>query len=113
MTMPKINNDINIVEALRTKTEETDMNQYLKSTLGGYTKGSVLEYLNILRKRHQAMADTFSQNQQALFEEKKSILKDNDALKIGSCRLNPNTKTFPKRCAAMKWSMESFLLPVF
>lgn len=78
--MPEINNETNLVEALRSKAEKTDIKQYLKSTLGGYTKSSVQEYLNVLRKQQQAMADTFSRNQQALFEEKESLKKNNDAL---------------------------------
>lgn len=79
--MPEINRHSNIVEALRSKTEEADMNQYLKSSLGGYTKHSVIEYLNVLRKQNQTTADTFSYNQQALFDEKKSLIRDNETLK--------------------------------
>lgn len=79
--MPELNSEVNIVEALRSKIEESDIKQYLKSTLGGYTKQSVLEYLNTLRKQQQAMAETFFHNQQALFDEKESVRKTNEALK--------------------------------
>ena len=80
--MPELNNEINIVEALRSKIEESDIRQYLKSTLGGFTKSSVLEYLNTLRKQQQSMVETFSHNQQVLFEEKESLKKADDALNL-------------------------------
>ncbi len=80
--MQEMNNENNIVETLRLKTEEADIKQYLRSTLGGYTKNSVMDYLNILRKQQQAMADTFSHNQQVLFEEKENLKKVNEALKL-------------------------------
>jgi len=72
--------DINVVEALRSKTEELDMDQYLKSKMGGYTKQSVLEYLSVLRKQQQTTADTFYQNLQTLHEEKSALQKNNEAL---------------------------------
>lgn len=73
--------DSNIVEMLRVKTEEADMNSYLKSTFsGGYSKKSVLEYLAILRKQQHNMAETFNNNQQAIYEEKQNIKKSYDIL---------------------------------
>lgn len=101
--MPEINSESNIVEALRTKTEETDMNHYLKKTLGGYTKSSVLEYLGILRKQQQSMSDTFSRNQQILFEEKESLKKDNEALKLRLMQIEAENKNFSesRRCSAL------------
>jgi len=78
--MNETGNNINIVEALRKKTEKDDIEQYLKSTIGGYTKNSVIEYLNLLGKQQQEAAETFSRNQQALFEEKECLKKDNDSL---------------------------------
>ena len=79
--MPEINSDASIVEALRSKVEESDIKQYLKSTLGGYSKSSVLDYLNLLRKQQQATQDTFVRNQQQLFDEKENLRKANDTLK--------------------------------
>ena len=79
--MPKIDSEKNIVETLRSKTEELDIKQYLKSTMGGYTKNSVLEYVNMLRRQQQSMAETFSYNQQTLFDEKENLKKANEALK--------------------------------
>lgn len=70
----------NIVDMIRDKTEEFDLNSILKSTFGGYTKQSVHEYLTLLRKQQQTSQETFSRNLQTLFEEKESIKKSNEAL---------------------------------
>lgn len=72
--------EINIVEALRSKAEWLDMDQYLKTKMGGYTKQSVLEYLNVLRKQQQATAETFYQNLQTLHNEKEELRKINESL---------------------------------
>ena len=79
--MPNIDSETNIVEALRSKTEESDIKLYLKSTMGGYTKKSVLDYLNLLRKQQQSMTETFSHNQQLMYDEKENLKKTNEALK--------------------------------
>ncbi len=72
---------VNIVEELRLKTEQSDMSQFLKSFFGGYSKASVHEYLSVLRKQQQAMSETFSKNQQLLFDEKEKLRKENESLK--------------------------------
>lgn len=72
--------DINVVEALRSKAEWLDMDQYLKTKMGGYTKQSVLEYLNVLRKQQQNTAETFYQNLQTLHNEKEELIKANETL---------------------------------
>lgn len=77
--MSEINN-IDIDEMFRGKTQEADLKQYLKSTIGGYTKKSVQEYLSVLREQQQVSQETFSRNLQALFEEKESIKKNNESL---------------------------------
>lgn len=79
--MNEAGDNVNIVDALRKKTEKDDMEQYLKSSIGGYTKNSVIEYLSHLSKQQQEAAETFSRNQQALFEEKECLKKDNSTLK--------------------------------
>lgn len=77
--------DMSIIETLRSKTEEIDMDQYLKRILGGYSKQSVLEYLNALRKQQQTTAETFYRNLQAVYNEKEELNKENEAIQ---CRLN-------------------------
>lgn len=72
--------ELDFVELLRSKTEENDMKHFLKSTMGGYSKQSVLDYLAILRKNQQSMAETFYENQQLLYVEKEKLRKDNEKL---------------------------------
>jgi chromosome segregation ATPase len=72
--------DLNFVEELRLKTEESDLDQQLKTRFGGYTKQSVLDYLNNLRKNQQMTADTFKTNLQTLYNEKETLSKNYDAL---------------------------------
>lgn len=74
--MPQTSND-DLIGLLREKTEETDLRQYLKSSLGGFTKKSVLEYLSILKRQQQDTADIFNHNLQALFAEKEDLKANN------------------------------------
>lgn len=80
--MKETDSKVGIVETLRNKSEKEDINKYLKTTLGGFTKSSVLEYLGVMRRQQQATAEIFSQNQQTLFEEKEKLGRDNEALKM-------------------------------
>jgi chromosome segregation ATPase len=57
------------------------MKQILKSSMGGYTKQSVLDYLAVMRKNQQNMAETFYENQQILYVEKEKIRLENEKLK--------------------------------
>jgi len=79
--MAKTTDEINVVELLREKTEETDLKLSLKSTLGGFTKKSVVKYLTLLREQQQAAAEIFDQNMQSLFAEKANLKAENEALK--------------------------------
>jgi chromosome segregation ATPase len=92
------NHDMNIVELLRVKTEEADMDAYLKTSFGGYTKQSVLEYLSILRKNQQIMSETFYKNQQTLYEEKEKVRKNNESLQI---KLDKLDTEYQNLCEAM------------
>jgi chromosome segregation ATPase len=76
-----LDDSMNIIEMLRVKTEEIDLNQYLKKGLGGYTKRSILEYLGKLRKQQQITAETFSRNLQVLRDEKEALKKANELLR--------------------------------
>jgi chromosome segregation ATPase len=72
--------EIDFVQLLRSKTEENDLKQVLKTSMGGYTKQSVSDYLAILRKNQQSMAETFYENQQLLYLEKEKLRIDNERL---------------------------------
>jgi len=78
--MQEKTDDRNFVEELRLKTEESDLDQQLKPRFGGYTKQSVLDYLNNLRKNQQMTADTFKLNLQTLYNEKEALSKNYEAL---------------------------------
>lgn len=84
MSNEKTNNkpteEIDFVQLLRSKTEANDLKQVLKTSMGGYTKQSVSDYLAILRKNQQSMAETFYENQQLLYLEKEKIRQDNEKL---------------------------------
>lgn len=75
-----INEEKNIVEMIRDKSEEADLNQILKSSFGGFTKKSVQEYLSRIRKQQHTTKETFQKNLQTLFEEKESLRKSNESL---------------------------------
>lgn len=75
-----MNEEKNIVEMIRDKSEEADLNQLLKSSFGGYSKKSVQEYLSRVRKQQQSTKETFQKNLQTLFEEKESLRKSNESL---------------------------------
>lgn len=77
--MMSTNNEITVdlIEQLRSMTEEVDFNQFLKKTFRGYTKDSVLEYLSVLRKQQQTASDTFYKNLQLLFNEKEELQNSN------------------------------------
>lgn len=95
--------DISVVETLRLKTEEIDMDQYLKTKWGGYTKQSVLEYLNVLRKQQQITADTFYRNLQTVYNEKESINKSNEALQYRLSKIESEYKNLSESMIAIKF----------
>lgn len=74
------NNDKKVIELLRDKTDETDFNNVLKKSFGGYTKQSVQEYMAIVRKQQQQTKETFSRNLQTLFEEKETMRNNYETL---------------------------------
>lgn len=74
------NSDRNFLDMLRQRTEEEELKQYLKTTVGGYTKNSVMEYLSELRKRQQSSSETFNLNMQTLLEEKENLKSENEKL---------------------------------
>jgi DNA repair exonuclease SbcCD ATPase subunit len=81
---------IEFVERLRVKIEEVDLDQYLRKSMGGYTKQSVIEYLGQLRKQQQITAATFSRNMQILHDEKEALKKGNEMLqsRLGTVESN-------------------------
>ena len=63
----------NLVKSLREKTEETDLDTILKTTLGGYTRKSVREYISILRRQQYDMQQSFSEELQLFQTERERL----------------------------------------
>ena len=68
-----------IVEMIREKTEEENLDQILKSNMGGYTKKSVREYLAQVKRQQQTMAENFRKDLQSMLEEKEALQQDLEA----------------------------------
>ena len=63
----------NLVKSLREKTEEIDLDTILKTTLGGYTRKSVREYISILRRQQYDMQQSFSEELQLFQTERERL----------------------------------------
>lgn len=96
--MPGQNSD-DIVEMLRKKTRDADLEQALKSRLGGYSKQSVLDYLSLLKKQRQDTAETFRHNLQTLFEEKESLKTKNEELQAKQKKLEAEYRNLSEAMA--------------
>lgn len=94
--------DRSVIETLRLKTEEIDMDQYLKKTLGGYTKQSVLEYLNVLRKQQQVTADTFYRNLQTIYNEKETLNQAKEELQHQLNKMESEYRNLSESMMALK-----------
>ena len=66
-----------VVDLLRDRTSE-DLNQILKSSMGGYTKKSVQDYIAQIRKQQQNTARRFNEDIQNLLSEKEALQKTLD-----------------------------------
>ena len=70
----------NALEDLRDRTEENDIESFLKPSLGGFTKKSVLEYLSYLKKQQQDQKDAFAEELRHLQSDKENLLKESASL---------------------------------
>ena len=77
-----------LVGMLRQRTVEEELKQYLKSTMGGYTKKSVKDYIKMLRDQQIQYAETFNRNIQAVFEEKEALKKENEHLRLKNTQVS-------------------------
>ena len=70
----------NLVKTLREKTEEANLDTILKTTLGGYSRKSVQEYISMLRKQLYDLQQAFSQElQQSQAERERLAWELNEA----------------------------------
>lgn len=63
----------NLVKTLREKTEEADLDTILKTTLGGYSRKSVREYISILRRQQHDLQKSFAEEKQAYQAERERL----------------------------------------
>lgn len=71
----------NIVGILREKNDEADLDRVLKTSMGGYTKKSVQDYLAQLKRQQQITTESFNRDRQALLDEKEKLQEENASLK--------------------------------
>lgn len=102
------NENMNVIEMLRDKTEEADLKSILKSSFGGYTKKSVQEYIGVLRKQQQSTQETFQKTLQDLFEEKESIKKSNESLLVRYNKLSAEYDNLAESLKSIKLDNKVF-----
>ncbi len=84
-----------IIEQLRGRTEEGDLDQYLKKSFGGgYSRDSVLEYFGNMRRQQQISAETFYKNMQFLYDEKEALKKANEKLRERLTKIEADYENF-------------------
>lgn len=71
----------NIVGILREKSDEADLDRVLKTSMGGYTKKSVQDYLAQVKRQQQITTESFNRDMQALLDEKEKLQEENAGLK--------------------------------
>lgn len=70
-----------LLDMLREKTGEGDLNSILKPSMGGYTKRSVMEYLAFVKKQQQSMKDSYAGELQRLQSEAVTLQSEADAMR--------------------------------
>ena len=68
----------NLVKTLREKTEEADLDTILKTTLGGYSRKSVREYISMMRQQQYDLQQSFSEEMQLYQAERDRLLRELD-----------------------------------
>lgn len=66
----------NLVKNLREKTEETNLDTILKTTLGGYSRKSVREYVSMMRRQQYDMQLAFSEELQLVQGERDRLARE-------------------------------------
>lgn len=92
----------NVVDILRDKTEEADLDQILKTQMGGYTKKSVQDYIAQVKRQQQRAAEVFNQDMQAILDEKEQLLAENSKLKNRLTKSVTDYKLLSDQVASVK-----------
>lgn len=66
----------NLVKNLREKTEETNLDTILKTTLGGYSRKSVREFVSMMRRQQYDMQLAFSEELQLVQTERDRLARE-------------------------------------
>lgn len=66
----------NIIKTLREKTEEADLDTILKTTLGGYSRKSVREYISMMRQQQYDMQQSFAEEMQLVQTERDRLARE-------------------------------------
>jgi len=102
--------EFDVVGKIREKTEEEDINSILKTSLGRYTKKSVMEYLAQIRKKQQSVTDTFNSNMQLVFEEKERIKAENEELSNRIQKVEADYRTLSETISVHKLDKSEYTL---
>ena len=92
----------NVVDILRDKTDEADLDQVLKSQMGGYTKKSVQDYFARIKRQQQQTTQAFNRDMQALLEDKEKLQAENSQLKNRLTKVVTDYKMLSNQMASMK-----------
>ena len=87
------------VDDLREKSGEVDLDSILTSSLGGYTKRSVLEYLSVIKKQQQSLRETCDEEIRRLQAEKEEIVADKEKALSGLPALTERADQAEQRAA--------------
>lgn len=89
-----------LLETLREKTGEGDLDIILKPSIGGYTKKSVMEYLALVKKQQQGLKDAYLAEVQRLTEERDAALEESARVRetvTAECRAEAERQLLPLR----------------
>ena len=92
----------NVVDILRDKTDEADLDQILKTQMGGYTKKSVQDYLSRIKRQQQQTAEAFNRDMQAMLDEKEQLKAENTQLKNRLTKVVTDYKMLSDHVASVK-----------
>ena len=92
----------NVVDILRDKNDEADLDRLRKPQMGGYTKKSDQDYVAQLKRQQQKSAETFNRDMQSLLDEKEQLLSENSKLKTKLTKAVTDYKTLSDNVASVK-----------
>ena len=92
----------NVVDILRDKNDEADLEQVLKTQMGGYTKKSVQEYISQLKRQQQHATEAFNTEMQNLLNDKEKLQDENSQLKNKLTKVVTDYKVLSDNVASVK-----------